>query len=305
VTGQISSSSVLAQTEIAKQYNVPLINTNGWSDDIRVKHFPQVFNPGPYTSRVANATVETLLAIKANSVVLIADNTDAGFLFQKSLTAAMKERAPNVKFRSQILDRQGKDYLPAVLELKKDKPSVIISYMVAPAGYIFINQLYEQGVTPSKETVLFETSGIVDNPDFWKNVRGGGNMLLAYGAYHPKFHLPPIGEEFRARFLAKLPQTVPGRLYFQGVDSILLLAEAAKQAGSIAPEKLIPALQKINMTVTRGQLTFDASPGTTFQQWVDVPYVIFQVTRLDQRLEDTTLLMQAGKPFDFAAFRRP
>src|SRR5258708_555270 len=55
VTGGHQSSVCLAEIEVAKRYNVPYVNTNCWSDDVRAKGYPQVFNPGNYNYRVAFA----------------------------------------------------------------------------------------------------------------------------------------------------------------------------------------------------------------------------------------------------------
>src|SRR6202171_3749987 len=59
VTGGHQSSVCLAEVEVAKRYNTPYVNTNCWSDDVRKKGYPQVFNPSNYNSRVGQAMAET------------------------------------------------------------------------------------------------------------------------------------------------------------------------------------------------------------------------------------------------------
>ena len=59
IVGEHQSSAVLAGMEVAHRYHVPYINTNGWSDAIREKGYPEVFNPGNYNSRVAIAMADT------------------------------------------------------------------------------------------------------------------------------------------------------------------------------------------------------------------------------------------------------
>ena len=54
ITGGHQSSVCLAEVEVAHRYKVPYINTNCWSDDIRKKGYPEVFNPSNYNSRVAH-----------------------------------------------------------------------------------------------------------------------------------------------------------------------------------------------------------------------------------------------------------
>src|SRR5690348_5251265 len=69
ITGGHQSSVCLAEIEVAHRYGVPYINTNCWSDDVRTKHYPEVFNPSNYNSRVAQAMAETIAALGVKSVV--------------------------------------------------------------------------------------------------------------------------------------------------------------------------------------------------------------------------------------------
>lgn len=304
IIGQISSNVVLASIDVAKKYNVPVINTNGWASAIRESGAPQVFSPGPYTSRIVSAAVDTLKALGSKKVYGTFDNTDAGFGLQKEMIEQMKTRLPAVAFTSVILDRSSKDFLPAVLKIQSEKPDVIVSEMIAPPAYILLNQLYEQGVAPSKETLFFEIGGFTDNPDFWPNVHESGKDILAFGHYHPKFELPAAGVEFRERFVKRYKEQ-PGRLSFQAADSLLILVDAAKRANSTEPAKLISALDTTNYVGTRGQVTFSKSPGPTYHQWIDSPYAIYQFTKVEQTLGDTVLLKQSDGPLDVNKIARP
>jgi len=78
VTGEHQSSAALAGIEVAHRYNVPYVNTNGWSDVIREKGYPQVFNFGNFNSRVAIAAAETIAALGAKNVLAFPENTDYG-----------------------------------------------------------------------------------------------------------------------------------------------------------------------------------------------------------------------------------
>src|SRR5512144_3309266 len=60
IVGGHQSSVCLAEVEVAHRYNVPYINTNCWSDDVRKKGYPEVFNPANYNTRVSQAMAETI-----------------------------------------------------------------------------------------------------------------------------------------------------------------------------------------------------------------------------------------------------
>ena len=78
VTGGHQSSVCLAEIEVAHRYEVPYVNTNCWSDDIRKKGYAEVFNPSNYNSRVATAMAETIAAMKVKSVVALSSASSRG-----------------------------------------------------------------------------------------------------------------------------------------------------------------------------------------------------------------------------------
>ena len=88
---ELGGASPESRSRIA---TVPYINTNGWSDDIREKGYPEVFNPGNYNSRVAIAMADTMKALGAKSVVAFCENTDYGVGLAKLLGEQIKRSAP-------------------------------------------------------------------------------------------------------------------------------------------------------------------------------------------------------------------
>src|SRR5690606_1368493 len=122
ITGGHQSSVCLAEIEVAHRYKVPYVNTNCWSDDIRKKGYPEVFNPGNYNTRVSTAMAETIIAMKVKNVVAFAENTDYGIGQAKILGELLKEQAPDINYKYNALDRAGKDFTPAVLPLRANPP---------------------------------------------------------------------------------------------------------------------------------------------------------------------------------------
>src|SRR5690606_38297411 len=231
LTGGHQSSVCLAEIEVAHRYGTPYVNTNCWSDDIRKQGYPEVFNPATYNSRVSSAMAETIAAMKVKRVVAFAENTDYGIGQAKLIADFLKEKAPDVQFKYETLDRAGKDFTPAVLPLRANPPDMVINIMLPPAAYILMNQLYEQGVAPSAKTWLYDGAGISDYPDFWQNVKEVGKHMLAFGLYHPQMKFPKAGDELAAAYKQKTGNE-PNRLIYQAADSVLLIAEAIRKAGS-------------------------------------------------------------------------
>jgi branched-chain amino acid transport system substrate-binding protein len=300
VTGEHQSSAALAGIEVAHRYHVPYINTNGWSDVIREKGYPEVFNPGNYNSRVAIAVADTMKSLGAKNVVAFCENTDYGVGLAKLIGAQIAERTQGISYKYETLDRASKDFLPAILPLKASPPDVVVEIMLPPAAYILLNQLNEQGVAPTAKTMIYDASGIADYPDFWQNVSDSAKDMLVFGLYHPKMPLPDLGKKVAADYTAKTKGD-PNRLLFQAADSLFLIAEAIKTAKSTKADDMIKALEGIKWTGTRGEVSFSSEKsGFKYHQWLDVPYVTFQVTAVKQPVADMKLVQDPGKPLDMS-----
>jgi ABC-type branched-subunit amino acid transport system substrate-binding protein len=304
ITGGHQSSVCLAAMEVAHRYGVPYVNTNCWSDDIRKKGYAEVFNPSNYNSRVAQAMAETIAAMGVKSVVAFCETTDYGIGQAKALAEQLKARAPNVQYKYETLDRAGKDFTPAVLALRANPPEMIATMMLPPAAYILMNQLYEQGVAPSAKTWFYDGAGIADYPDFWQNVKDAGKYMLNFGLYHPQMNIPPIGKEMAAEY-TKRTKNEPNRLIFQAADSLLLIVEAIKQAKSADPKAVTRALQTIKFAGVRGPFEFGKEQGIGFHQWVDIPYVAFQLTEVNQPVSKSNLVQGPGQKLDVTKLQKP
>jgi len=304
ITGGHQSSVCLAEIEVAHRYEVPYVNTNCWSDDIRKKGYVEVFNPSNYNSRVAQAMAETIAAMGVKSVVAFCENTDYGIGQAKALGDQLKAKAPNVQYKYETLDRAAKDFTPAVLALRANPPEMIATMMLPPAAYILMNQLYEQGVAPSSKTWFYDGAGIADYPDFWQNVKDAGKYMLNFGLYHPQMDIPPIGKEMAAEY-TKRTKNEPNRLVFQAADSLLLIAEAIKQAKSTDPKAITKALQAIKFAGVRGPFAFGQEPGIGYHQWVDIPYVAFQLTEVNQPVSKSNLIQGPGQKLDVTKLQKP
>ncbi|MGZ5651343.1 MAG: ABC transporter substrate-binding protein [Usitatibacter sp.] len=304
VTGGHQSSVCLAEVEVAHRYEVPYVNTNCWSDDVRKKGYPEVFNPSNYNTRVSTAMAETIAAMGVKRVVAFAENTDYGIGQAKLMAEFIKEKAPKVQFKYETLDRAGKDFTPAVLALRADPPDMVVNIMLPPAAYILMNQLYEQGVAPSAKTWMYDGAGIADYPDFWQNVKDAGKYMVSFGLYHPRMPVPQIGKEVAAEY-TKRTKSEPNRLIFQSADSLLLIVDAIKKAKSADPKAITKALQDIKFSGVRGPLAFSKEPGYKFQQWVDIPYVNYQLTEVNQPVSKSNLIQGPGQALAVGKLQKP
>ncbi|MGH7069113.1 MAG: ABC transporter substrate-binding protein [Acetobacteraceae bacterium] len=304
ITGAHQSSVCLAELPVVHKYNIPFVNTNCWSDAVRTAGDPQVFNPGNYNSHVGQAMAETIKAMGVKNVVGFAENTDYGIGEAKQVAKYLKELAPSVHFTYHVLDRESKDFTPAVIALKANPPDMIVMMMLPPAAYILISQLYEQGIAPSAHTWVYDGAGIGDYPDFWRNVKQAGQYMIEFGLYHPDMTMPEKGRELAALYTKKTGNQ-PNRLLFQAADSIVTIADAIKDANSTNADAMIKAMETQKFDGYRGTFQFSSKPGVDYHQWIDVPYVNYQFTAVDQTAAKATLIQGPGQPLDVKKLIRP
>jgi ABC-type branched-subunit amino acid transport system substrate-binding protein len=304
VTGGHQSSVCLAEIEVAHRYGTPYVNTNCWSDDVRKRGYPEVFNPSNYNTRVGVAMAETIAALGLKRVVAFAENTDYGIGQAKAIQAALKEKAPKVEYGYVTLDRAGKDFTPAVLPLRAHPPDAVLMMMLPPAAYIAMNQLYEQGVAPTARTWLYDGAGLGDYPDFWLNVKEAGKYMLEFALYHPEMNVPPLGRQVGQEYQRRTKHE-PNRLVFQAADSLLLLVDAMRQAKGTDPKAMIQAMETMTFSGVRGTFKFSEEPGFRYHQWVDIPYVTYEFTEVGQPVSRTALVQAPGIPLSTGKLVKP
>src|SRR5262249_4478079 len=129
--------------------------------------------------------------------------------------------------------------------------------------------------------------------------------MLVFGLYHPKMTLTDLGRKVVEASQAKSQQEPSGAL-LQAADTLMLVAAAIRSGGSSEPEAVTKALESIKWAGTRGTISFSAERDDyKFHQWLDVPYVVFQITAVRQPIGETALVQQSGQPLDVSRIEKP
>ena len=304
ITGGHQSSVCLSEIEVAHRYQVPYVNTNCWADSVRTKGYAEVINTSHYNYIVADSMAETLKAMKVKRVVALAENTDYGIGLAKGVGEALKRKGATVDYKFETLDRTSKDFTPAILALKANPPDVIVMTMLPPAAYIALNQLYEQGVAPSPKTLIYDGAGMADYPDFWQNVKDAGKYMMTIGMYHPEMKMNDLSKQIAVEY-KKRTKNDPNRLIYQAVDSLLVITESIRQAGTTDSARILDVMRKSKFEGARGLMVFDTFPGVSYQQWAAIPYVNYQLTEVNQPVGKTTLLQSPGTTFNVKKITMP
>jgi ABC-type branched-subunit amino acid transport system substrate-binding protein len=304
LAGGHQSSVCLAEIEVAHRYKTPYVNTNCWSDDVRKRGYPEVFNTSPYNTLVSSSMATTLAAMGVKRVVAFAENTDYGIGQAKLTGELLKQKAPNVEYKFETLDRASKDFTAAILPLRANPPDVIVMSMLPPAAYIVMNQAYEQGVAPTSKTLLYDGGGLADYPDFWQNVKEGGKYLLSFALYHPAMPQTQLAKDIAAEYKKRTGNDI-NRLVLQAADSLHLVLQGIEHAKSTDPDKLANAMRTMKFDSIRNIANFSTQQGFGYQQWLDIPYVNYELTAEKQPVGQTVLIQAPGQKFDASKVVRP
>lgn len=304
LTGGHQSSVCLAEIEVAHRYKVPYVNTNCWADDVRKRGYPEVFNTSVYSTLVSRGMVTTLATMKIKRVVAFAENTDGAIGQVKLLGELLKAKAPQIEYKYEIVDQKGKDFTAAILPLRANPPDVIVLTLTPPSAFVLANQIYEQGVAPSPKTIMYDSTGVADFPDFWQNVKEGGKYMVSFALYHPQMKQTKLALDIGAAYKKRTGAEV-NRLVLQAADSLELLIQGIRTAKSTDSAKLIKAMQTMKFESLRGITNFSTQPGDGFQQWLDIPFVNYQLTAENQPVAQAVLIDGPGQKFDPTKIIRP
>jgi ABC-type branched-subunit amino acid transport system substrate-binding protein len=95
------------------------------------------------------------------------------------------------------------------------------------------------------------------------------------------------------------------RLVLQAADSLNLVIQGIQQAKSTEPDKLANAMRTMKFDSLRGISNFSKDNGYKFQQWLDIPYVNYQLTAEKQPIAQTLLIQAPGQKFDASKVVHP
>jgi hypothetical protein len=85
----------------------------------------------------------------------------------------------------------------------------------------------------------------------------------------------------------------------------VVVVDSIRQAKSTDPAKMLAAMQTGKFDGARGMMNFDSRPGVSYHQWMDIPYVNYQLTAVNQAVGNTTLLQGPGMALNVNKLQYP
>jgi branched-chain amino acid transport system substrate-binding protein len=287
IAGEGHSSAALAEIEVAKRDNVPFIVAEAWSDSITEKGYKQIFRVAPNNSMFSKRVVQFVEEFGYKNVAIIAEDSDWGIGNVDLLEKQLKEKG--IEYKSVVVDRNTKDLVPQLLELtKKNKPDILLNIMTGVGAYLVVKQAHEMGISPSAKTAMFMGGADAAYPEIWETTGEASKYVMWQTPYSPKAKFTELTKPFVEAFNKEYGRN-PSYVGLHGYDTVLILADAIKRAGSTDPDAIIKALEETKLLGTRGEVTFPLENGPDYHNWL--PDLLFmQYTKVNQSADDAEIV---------------
>lgn len=295
VGGEAHSSVAMAEIEVAHRYNIPLVISEAWADDITAKGYPEVFRVTVCNSLIYSKAAKWIKDSGFKHVAVIGENSDWGLgvirVFNDNLKAA------GVKVTSFSAERTTTDFTPQLLQLKNASPAVdfLVDGFTGAGELLMIKQAYELGFAPSKGCAMLGAGMDTLYPGFWDTVGEAGVYVLSNPAGLPGIPKTKTSETFSKLFKDKY-QREPDAVAMEGYDTVMVIAQGIKIADSTDSKKVIDALEnKVDWVGTRGTINFsnEKNPPWAYHMWMDVPVFIIEYTEFKQDPSKAAILWPA------------
>jgi branched-chain amino acid transport system substrate-binding protein len=292
VPGFFHSSVAIAANEVAKEMGVPTIAIQASATDITAKHYDIAFRTHAVDQVRVAAWMEFIKKKGFKKVSLVAETTDYGIGLVEETLAQNKSGKYGLDIQKITFDNKATDFTPQLLQVKNFKPDLVINIGVGQPLDLLIDQATTIGLLPA--TPMLVSYDAPTRPQFWKlhEKNGAGIYFIAY--YSPKAALSDIGKAFAAAYKEKYKEDpVYGAL--NGFGSIMILAQAIKQANSADPKAIIKALETGTFkSWPDSPVTFPRADGVYWHNWVP-PVLILHYDKPMQDWKDAEVIVTYSK----------
>ena len=195
---------------------------------------------------------------KFKKAYIVAENSDWGLGIAELSKAALTKAG--IPFEVLNCESKSQDHYTELNKIKAYDPDIILAYIYGSGLHYFVAQAGEVKLTP--KAIILDGAGPPSLwPDFWKNVGDYGNNECFVSSMHEKVELTPLATQFREAYVKAFnapPTDYKSRSIF---DSVLIAADAINRAKSTDADKLVDALEKTELQVTRGTAKFGTQNG--------------------------------------------
>lgn len=253
VGGGYHSSVGLANMEVADAAGIPVVYAETWNDGITGAGHKHIFRIAPLSSEVAaifSSFAATVPGVK--KVVMVAENTDYGLPASEQTKAGLDKAG--IASSVFTVDIGTQDFSGIIERIKAEDPDMIIQLLTGEASYNFTQQSAEAGIGPQDLPTTCDQAAL-ESGAFWQNVPDG-NLCFVNAVGLPRALYNDKTNAFVAAYTAKTGKSAAESYAMEAYDSIMILAEAMKIAGSTDGDAIVTALENITYQGVLGEITF-------------------------------------------------
>lgn len=263
-----SSGSTDAAAVIAEQGGKVMITAGAASDSTHTKGFQNIFQIYTPASRYLTGAIDLLAKLDptAKKIAIVHENDKFSTDVATAAEAYAKEKGYEIVL-SEGYDTDTADFGPFINKIAAAAPDAIMGGGHFPDGSTFAKQLYEKKV-PLKMVAL-----LVAPPELkFAEIGDAAKGIIGPSQWEPQAQYSaeqakkmnmdwagPSVNEFVEAFKAKYGEE-PAYHAAGGYAAGLTLQKAIETAGSVDPDKVKEALNKMNLLTFYGPIKFDTTP---------------------------------------------
>lgn len=291
--GASSSDSAAAALEVAHTHGRPYVILEATDDTLTATQYPEVFRLAPSNSMLTAMYGEWLAAVgdyngdgKVSALLLVEDSESGT---QQSRRIGAMFDAQGISWDAYPVELPSNDFssLIARIVVKEEMPDAIYIRFNGDSSTVLHRQLLENGVGPLKKSLIVRMRAALDSDQFWQQMGENGVFTVVTRVGPWSGTVNERGAAFAGAF-ARYFDRWPEVQAFAAYDSLHLLADAITRAQSLAPETLIEALERSDITLASGHYSFPVTAQTAreeapaapwmWHQWLETPLVFLQYT---------------------------
>jgi branched-chain amino acid transport system substrate-binding protein len=292
VGGAYHSSVGMAAKEVAHANGVPVVFAETWNDQITGSKLPEVFRIAPLSSEASAIFSRFAVTVPGvKKVVIVTENTDYGIPASQETKAGLD--ASGIESTIFSVDIGTQDWSGIIQRVKAENPDMIIQLTTGEASYNFLQQAAENGIGPGDLPTICDQVTL-ESKAFWTNVPDGNYCFMSRIGLPPQLY-NDVTNSFQQRYMERTGKQAAESYAFEAYDSIMIIAQAIKEAGKTDGESLISALENISYTGALGTITFPvnrANPpdkaGKEDKWWHQFPDPAITIVQYQEVNKDST-----------------
>ena len=312
VVGVFHSAVGLATMGVMQANGIPTVFSEPWNDNVtangimphgnagpRVESndagIDYIFRISPASSMTSRASVDWLLHLGVDDVVIVAENTDYG------VPAADKDKElliegglaeENVDIFHIELGQE--DFLPLIDRIlaRPTPPDVVKTQITGETALNFVNQMIEAGLAPNEDTICVANQNAYQADAYWTTVPDGNYCTFFRVGIVPAL-LTPLAQRLNDDHFAEFGVDVAS-FALASYDAVWLLTDAITRANTLDGTAIALEIERSDVSLSQGRYWFpyttqtkspleDGLPAWMWHQWPDPAVTMMQFYRTGQR----------------------